>query len=313
MKNDNLKSEVKSVMRKVKDMKIVPVQSREPDVEVIFEDAGTRTHHSFSGYRPAHLVKENYLTTGVHKYYNKEELAYGEKVSGTIAFIAPEYHMHCFEIGQKIQYQEGAKITGYATITKIINKHLEKKATYIIPKKELQGSAYYEFQRGRYKQGGLFKKMGEIKLDDSLYLYEDDLEGMLPFGYFIENFYVYGPTYMDEQSCNKFVKNLREFSELLQKGNSVIDVVEKFNFYDSKKDWTMDEETKQNMLKGKNLFKYGNWTEEKISQMLIDSKKHQEDNFKSLDIIKLQHTAEALSYWIEQTLQTYDTITILGI
>ena len=40
--------------------------NRSPDVEVIFEFNGTRQNPAYDGYRPAHLVTDNYLTTGIH-------------------------------------------------------------------------------------------------------------------------------------------------------------------------------------------------------------------------------------------------------
>ena len=40
-----------------------------PDVEVIFEFNGRRKNPVVDGYRPAHLVVDNYLTTGIHHYY----------------------------------------------------------------------------------------------------------------------------------------------------------------------------------------------------------------------------------------------------
>lgn len=39
-----------------------------PDVEVIFEFNGRRKNPVVDGYRPAHLVVDNYLTTGIHHY-----------------------------------------------------------------------------------------------------------------------------------------------------------------------------------------------------------------------------------------------------
>lgn len=38
---------------------------RTPDVEAVFEFNGTRMHPAADGYRPAHLITNNYLTTGV--------------------------------------------------------------------------------------------------------------------------------------------------------------------------------------------------------------------------------------------------------
>ena len=48
--------------------------NRSPDVEVIFEFNGTRKNPANDGYRPAHLVMDDYLTTGIHHYYGVESL-----------------------------------------------------------------------------------------------------------------------------------------------------------------------------------------------------------------------------------------------
>ena len=45
------------------------IQNRNPDVEVLFEFNGARKNSVADGYSPSHLVKENYLTIGLHKYY----------------------------------------------------------------------------------------------------------------------------------------------------------------------------------------------------------------------------------------------------
>lgn len=97
---------------------------REPDVEVLFEFIGTRKHPTAEGYRPHHLVTEDYLTTGVHRYYDVQSVAPDATAKGTITFITPEAYPHCLWIGKKINIQEGARIVGYATILKIFNPNL---------------------------------------------------------------------------------------------------------------------------------------------------------------------------------------------
>ncbi len=97
----------------------------EPDVEVLFDFIGQRKGKLFEGYRPAHLVKEDYLTTGVHSYYSFKENYYGE-IEGTITFISPEEYPACMWIGKKIEMYEGKNLVGYATIRKIFNPILEK-------------------------------------------------------------------------------------------------------------------------------------------------------------------------------------------
>lgn len=94
---------------------------RSPDVEVLFEFNGTRRWPACDGYRPAHLIKADYLTSGVHHYYGQDKAGSNETAKGTITFITPEAYPHCLWIGKKITIQEGAKIVGYATITKILN------------------------------------------------------------------------------------------------------------------------------------------------------------------------------------------------
>ena len=92
-----------------------------PDVEVEFEFSGLRKRHASNGYRPAHLVKDDYLTTGAHNYYDTGEIAGDGKAIGTITFVTPEAYPNCLWVGKKINIQEGTKIIGYATIRKIFN------------------------------------------------------------------------------------------------------------------------------------------------------------------------------------------------
>lgn len=106
---------------------------REPDVEVIFNFNGARKNPVWSGYRPAHLVTDTYLTTGMHCYYDTEMVAPDGTAKGTITFLTPEAYPHCLWIGKKIPIQEGAKIVGYATITAIYNPLLETSANATAP------------------------------------------------------------------------------------------------------------------------------------------------------------------------------------
>ena len=94
---------------------------RKPDVEVAFEFNGTKKKPVYNGYRPAHLIVDNYLTTGIHHYFGLDFVLPNGKAKGTITFISPEDYPHCLWIGKKINIQEGAHIVGYATVTKILN------------------------------------------------------------------------------------------------------------------------------------------------------------------------------------------------
>ena len=92
------------------------------DVEVIFcfEDDRTR----FNGYRPAHMIKDDYLTTGLHEYY--ENTKNNNTVMGNITFITPEYYPNCLWIGKKIDMYDGKTKIGTAKIIKINNPILKK-------------------------------------------------------------------------------------------------------------------------------------------------------------------------------------------
>lgn len=102
------------------------VYEQEPDVEVLFEFNGTRRTPVAEGYRPYHLVNDNYLTTGIHHYYDVQTVSPNGTANGTITFLSPEAYPHCLWIGKKLNIQEGARIVGYATILKIFNPILSK-------------------------------------------------------------------------------------------------------------------------------------------------------------------------------------------
>jgi len=115
-------------MKKCK-LDITIIFDEPPDVEVIFEFNGTRRYPAFEGYRPAHLVNETYLTTGVHHYYGVTQVPADGQACGTITFLSPEAYPACLWIGKRINIQEGSMIVGYATITKIFNPILKSDGT----------------------------------------------------------------------------------------------------------------------------------------------------------------------------------------
>ena len=95
--------------------------NKSPDVEVIFEFNGTRMNSVSDGYRTAHLIVDDYLTTGIHHYYDVDSVPPNGTAKGTITFISPEAYPHCLWIGKIINIQEGARIVGHAIITDIYN------------------------------------------------------------------------------------------------------------------------------------------------------------------------------------------------
>lgn len=96
----------------------------EYDVEAIFHFSSDRKNNIYEGYRPAHMIQEGYLTTGVHSYYNIGDST--REMKGMIAFLSPEDYPNCLWVGKKIEMYEGSKMVGYAIITQIFNPVLKK-------------------------------------------------------------------------------------------------------------------------------------------------------------------------------------------
>jgi len=103
---------------------------RTPDVEaeITLLAEGGRQTAALSGYRPAHKVRDDYLTTGEHHYIGCDEVLPGQTVRGTITFITPEVYPHCLWVGRVIDIHEGSRVVGRARITRIMNALLETDA-----------------------------------------------------------------------------------------------------------------------------------------------------------------------------------------
>ena len=99
---------------------------RTPDVEVTFRFNGTRQGPVRDGYRPAHRVREDYLTTGVHCYFDAEEVEPDGEARGTITFITPEAYPQTLWVGKVLDIQEGERVVGTATVERVLNPVLER-------------------------------------------------------------------------------------------------------------------------------------------------------------------------------------------
>ena len=96
------------------------------DIEVtFFFYSGCRKTPPHDGYRPHHLVLPDLLTSGVHHYYGKDYAPFNENVKGTITFIQPEAYPNTMFLGKVIPVQEGNRVVGNATVTKILNPVLQ--------------------------------------------------------------------------------------------------------------------------------------------------------------------------------------------
>ena len=101
---------------------------RDPDVEALVtflstKEGGRRTP-ARSGYRPAHAVRDDYLTTGVQRFLDREWVAPGETVRAHITFVSPEHYPHCLWPGKVINVQEASHVVGQAEIICILNPQL---------------------------------------------------------------------------------------------------------------------------------------------------------------------------------------------
>lgn len=71
------------------------------------------------------MITEDYLTTGVHHYYEVDYIEPDSTAKGTITFITPEYYPNCLWVGKKLNIQEVKHIVGVATVLKIFNPLLQ--------------------------------------------------------------------------------------------------------------------------------------------------------------------------------------------
>ena len=102
------------------------VFDRAPDAEMTFRFNGTRRTPAADGYRPAHRIREDYLTTGVHHYFDVTEVAPDGEARGTITFITPEVYPNTLWVGRIIDICEGERIVGTATVEKVLNPILQR-------------------------------------------------------------------------------------------------------------------------------------------------------------------------------------------
>ncbi len=100
-----------------------------PDIEAeitfLSTEQGGKTRSVLTGYRPNHLIKPDYLTSGEHTYIDVQEVQPGQTARAYIKFIAPEEYPHILYVGKVINVQEGSHLVGHAKVLKIFNKTLE--------------------------------------------------------------------------------------------------------------------------------------------------------------------------------------------
>jgi hypothetical protein len=105
-----------------------PLRGPDVEAEVTFlaTSAGGRSTRALSGYRPAHLIREDYLTTGIQQYIGTDGASPGETVRAHITFITPEAYPRSLWENKIVVMQEGSRVVGHARISKILNPLLRR-------------------------------------------------------------------------------------------------------------------------------------------------------------------------------------------
>lgn len=84
-----------------------------------------RKTSAITGYRPHHQVNDDYLTTGMHVYYENNVVFPGDCVNAYITFITPEHYPKCLFKGKIVDFGEGEKVVGYIEVVEIYNSVLQ--------------------------------------------------------------------------------------------------------------------------------------------------------------------------------------------
>lgn len=88
---------------------------------------GGRSVPAHSGYRPTiRFPFDTMMTSGQQKYLGKDVVSPGETVEAEITIIAVEYFKEQLYEGLKFEFTEGSRVIGTGTITKILNKRLQR-------------------------------------------------------------------------------------------------------------------------------------------------------------------------------------------
>ena len=113
--------------------KMVPHRSPdiEADVWLLPTEEGGKTKPALSGYRPQHLIMEDYQTSGEHQYPDSGQINPGGKGIANIWFISPEVYPKTLWVGREIEVREGSWLVGWARVTKVFNPDLESETKEI--------------------------------------------------------------------------------------------------------------------------------------------------------------------------------------
>jgi hypothetical protein len=78
---------------------------------------GGRTAPAYTGYRPAHKLYDNYLSSGIHDYPETGLARPGETTPTRVWLITPEVYPGSLWVGRVLDISEGQRCVGSFTIT----------------------------------------------------------------------------------------------------------------------------------------------------------------------------------------------------
>ena len=104
--------------------------NRPPDIEAeitfLSTEQGGRQAPVTSGYRPNHdFALNGILNDALHEYLDCELVSPGQTARAQMWFLVPQYHEGRLYPGFRFTVQEGSRIVGYGTVTRIINPALQ--------------------------------------------------------------------------------------------------------------------------------------------------------------------------------------------
>ena len=104
---------------------------RDHDIEarIVFltTEAGGRTTPVMSGYRPNHdFGIPGVLTDAQHEYTDKDVVCPGETVTARLWFVRPDFQAGRLLVGMSFAVQEGGRMVGNGTITRVGDPALVK-------------------------------------------------------------------------------------------------------------------------------------------------------------------------------------------
>ncbi len=99
------------------------------EISLLPTEKGGRKLPIFSGYKGAHLIREEYLTSGSIELIDGETLYPGETAIAFVNYLTPEFYPHSLWIGKTIDIQEGSQVVGTSKVIEVYNETLLKKET----------------------------------------------------------------------------------------------------------------------------------------------------------------------------------------